>query len=112
MLATVERDDGGDEMKYYVDENNSGGYTVCLGVLSDTQPHNVVIEAENASDAIEQFENHFNIDGNIKTVLRAIVVVAAVVDFPFIRRLKTKKIGGLGTSFMMMNLISKMMWYR
>lgn len=49
---------------FYVDENNSGGYTVALGVLSDPRPHWVSIEADSADEAIHKFERHFGLDWN------------------------------------------------
>lgn len=49
---------------YYVDENNSHGFTVALGVLDEPQPHWVSVEAENVDDAIHQFEEHFKLDWN------------------------------------------------
>lgn len=52
-------------MKFYVHENNSGGYTVALGVLDDKDRfHWVEIEAESVDDAVHQFEAHFNLDWN------------------------------------------------
>ena len=48
--------------RYYIDENNSGGRTVCLGVLSDSQPHYVYVDAESAKKAIVAFEKHFGVD--------------------------------------------------
>lgn len=50
--------------KFFVQENNSGGYTKALGVLSDVDKfHYVEIHAKNADDAIHQFEEHFSLKG-------------------------------------------------
>lgn len=52
-------------MKFYVDENNSGGYTVALGVLGDEERfHWVEIEAGSVDEAIHKFEAHFGVDWN------------------------------------------------
>jgi hypothetical protein len=45
-------------MKYFVEENNSGGYYVCLPGHGAW----VSIEAESEDAAIAQFEQHFEID--------------------------------------------------
>ncbi len=51
--------------KFFVQENNSGGYTKALGVLSDVDKfHYVEIHAKNADDAIHQFEEHFSLNWN------------------------------------------------
>lgn len=51
-------------MKFYINENNSSGYTVALGVLGEEKPHWAEIEAESVDEAIKKFENHFNLDWN------------------------------------------------
>lgn len=48
--------------RYYFQENNSGGYTKCLGVLYEPSPHWVYVDAPDVDSAIQLFEDHFNID--------------------------------------------------
>lgn len=49
---------------YFVSENNTGGHTVALGVLSSKLPHMVMIKAKNVDEAIKKFEKHFDLDWN------------------------------------------------
>jgi len=54
--------------KFYVTENNSGGFWVALCIEDNGgffgYPHHVEIEAENADDAIRQFEEYYNLSWN------------------------------------------------
>lgn len=50
--------------RYYFDENNSGGYTLILGVLDDKKPHWCYIDAKSVDDAIKKFEELFDLDWN------------------------------------------------
>ena len=50
--------------RYYFDENNTGGRTIALGVLSDRHPHWCYVDADSVDEAIHKFEKAFDLDWN------------------------------------------------